>query len=391
MSKNFTRYWGSHLKSLGHENVFAVEFEALRKRGWKCQLVMEREPDDPSWSSRLRSLGVNISCVPRPKSQFDLQNISKVRQLCKNTDCDVFHCDNMHTSPLIGAAMAGVPVRIWCKHSMNSDYEQGHNPGLRERISLSTRLSAILATKVIAVSRSVAQEMEGLSIGLGRTIVLNNPRPGFKTAETGRDTILRGLGIEQGAVIFVSVGRAEKVKGWDLLIEAFNSVATINPDFRLLLIGATGKGEGTEYWKKIEALAESSGASERIHFTGHVPDVRSFLVASDVFVLPSRSEGCCVALLEALGAGLPCISTKVGNADELIEDGISGLLVEREDIAGLSEAMTKLVIDSSLRAEMAARAVLPTNIPDSVQHAELKADIYEELLAGKSSTFSISH
>lgn len=99
--------------------------------------------DLPKCSSPLRK-GETWSCNRILSAQF----VARACALCRRLKCSVFHCDNMHTSPLIGAAVAQVPVRIWYKRSMNAHFEECRGPGWRERLAVSTRLSCCLATRV---------------------------------------------------------------------------------------------------------------------------------------------------------------------------------------------------------------------------------------------------
>lgn len=379
--KQFLRYWGSHFKSPRQVANFVAQFEPMMKRGWHCHLVLERFPDDPGWLAPLHDLGVGTSCIARPRGSFDTASVRAIRRLCRETACDVFHCDNMHMSPLIGAGLARVPVRVWCKRSMNSHYEAGREPGWKERIALTSRLSVRLATRVVAVSSAVAGELVELGLPPGKFHVLNNPRPEMQPSPATRKETRAHLGIPQEAVVLVAVGRVERVKGWDLLVEAFETVAARSLSARLLLVGAESvKGQET-FAASLRSRITTSGFGDRIHFAGHVTDMKAMLLAGDVFVLPSRSEGCCNALLEALETGLPCVATKVGNASEVLGDGSCGIIVPRNEPSALSEALSKLVLDARERAALASRARVPESVYDRQDHAKHMADLYEDLLS----------
>ena len=92
-------------------------------------------------------------------------------------------------------------------------------------------------------------------------------------------------------------------------------------------------------------MAESLGLAEAVHFLGQRQDVPDLLNAMDIFVLPSYSEGVSLALLEAMAAGLPVIATAVGGLPEVVEDGVTGLLIPPRDAEALAGALERLLAD----------------------------------------------
>jgi glycosyltransferase involved in cell wall biosynthesis len=88
--------------------------------------------------------------------------------------------------------------------------------------------------------------------------------------------------------------------------------------------------------------AEAARLSIPVRFHGHVADVRSYLDGLDVFVLPSRAENLPVSIMEAMAHALPVIATHVGGVPEIVEDGVSGILVEPDDSAALACAISAL-------------------------------------------------
>jgi glycosyltransferase involved in cell wall biosynthesis len=109
-----------------------------------------------------------------------------------------------------------------------------------------------------------------------------------------------------------------------------------------------GDGERRE---QLHRLAAELGLRNVI-FAGHQRDVADYLHALDVFVLPSLWEGLPVSVLEAMACSLPVVATRVSGTPEVVEDGITGRLVEPRDAAGLLSAITALVADAGLRRRM---------------------------------------
>src|SRR5690606_5639725 len=126
----------------------------------------------------------------------------------------------------------------------------------------------------------------------------------------------------------------------------------------------------------LARLIENKRLHDRIRFSGHVENVADYLHAADVFVMPSRSEGFSNALVEALEAGLPCIATRVGIAEDVIEHGHNGFLVERNQVETLSTAMDAILSDSTLRVRLASHAAAPAHVPTIRQYAAKLAEDY---------------
>lgn len=152
-------------------------------------------------------------------------------------------------------------------------------------------------------------------------------------------------------VKIVALGRLSREKGFDLLIEAFASVACEWPEWSLEIWG-----EGPER-SALEKLVMEAGISGRVRLPGSTQAPLSVLRAASLFVLPSRVEGFPNALLEAMAAGLPVLAADCRSGPgEIVRDGVDGLLVAPGDAAALAEGIRRLLGDSALRARLAARA-----------------------------------
>lgn len=352
MSITYVRYWGSYFKR-PRQSAFMDVFRSVSKAGWDAYLVCSKPPEDTRLLERVLETGVKIVYLPRPRRNFDIGCIWRAYRLCKRLQCDIFHCDNMHTSPLIGAALAGVPVRLWSKRAMNKAYEMQKKPTLRDRVVISVRVSTWLATKVLPVSSAVKNELVDLGIPSSKSIVFPNSIYMKKIDEDARNRFRNELGYKNGQIVFTTIGHAVPVKGWDILIRSFACVLKECPNSRLQLVGSVTDMKERDHYGILQNRIREYGIADHVRFTGQVQDITQVLAASDVFVLSSRSEGYGRSLVEAMMSGLPCISTKVGCATDIIEDGVNGLLVERGNEEQLSNAMISLAKDSKLRSQVA--------------------------------------
>lgn len=376
----FVRYWGSHFKSPRMAKENAILFRPLVERGWRSHLVLEHKPEDLSWLDDLNDLGVGIICIPRSHAKIDIALINRIHNLCKNLNCDVFHCDNMHTNQLIASYLAAVPVRIWLKQAMNSCFEECRKQTFYDKLAPSTRLSCFLATKVIAISHAVKNELVELGISENKIMVQSNPRSLLIKHRASREELRRSLGYSESDVVIAALGHAVPVKGWDLLLKSFSGIAGDELRAKLLLIGSTSADSEKIFFAELKNFIGKNELADRVLFTGHANEISKMLSASDIFVLPSRSEGGGNALLEALECGLPCISSRVGYAEEVIQDGVNGFLVNRNDPDALESALRPLIKDKDMRLRFSAKAKLPSNILNLEEYSERLASIYDSLL-----------
>lgn len=147
----------------------------------------------------------------------------------------------------------------------------------------------------------------------------------------------------------LGVGRHHKVKGLDMLIEAF---ALLDTEWKLVLAG--GRGPETD---NLKAQAEALGIASKITFLGDVKDIDKVYASAGIFVLSSRSEGFPNALCEAMAAGLPCISFDIvaGPAD-IITNGVNGILVPPTNTKELAAQIQALILNQDLRNKLGAEA-----------------------------------
>lgn len=151
---------------------------------------------------------------------------------------------------------------------------------------------------------------------------------------------------EAGSMRLLFVGRLAAIKGLRVLLAAFTQARGTRPGLTLTLVG-----DGCDR-AHLEALAAPMG--DAVTFLGYRSQagVAEALSEADALVLPSFAEGLPVVLMEALAAARPVIATRVAGVGELVEDGVSGLLVHAGDMDGLARAIGRLADDAALRARL---------------------------------------
>jgi glycosyltransferase involved in cell wall biosynthesis len=147
----------------------------------------------------------------------------------------------------------------------------------------------------------------------------------------------RRLGLPDG-VLLSYTGRLSRGKGLRPLLEVWREIAPRHPGAHLVLVGSGARSyDGCE--SDLRDWVRDNGLDASVTFTGQVANIIDYLRASDLFVLPSRSEGFGLSLVEAMALGLPCISTAVGIAPEVMPTRASGWLVPVSDMPALRSAI----------------------------------------------------
>src|SRR5262249_45264711 len=145
-----------------------------------------------------------------------------------------------------------------------------------------------------------------------------------------RAELRRSFGLPEDTLLAVMLGRLEVRKGPLDFIEAATRAQAAGTKLHFLIVG-----DGP-LRPEVEQLIRERGVGERVHLAGHRTDATALLPACDIFVQPSHYEGLSIAMLEALAAGLPMVSTRVAGVDEVLVGGEGALVGEVGDVAALA-------------------------------------------------------
>lgn len=209
---------------------------------------------------------------------------------------------------------------------------------------LAYRLLSGMPDMVFAVSEQVRQhgiEVDRIAPGRVMTVYNGLDISHWKTASRPVRTA--------GRFVVATVGNIRRIKGHDLFIRAAAMVVQEFPDVSFRIAGQVLE---PEYFKELETLVRDLKLEKNFQFVADVEKPQEFLAATDVFVLPSRSEGFSNAIIEAMAASLPVVATNVGGNAEAVEDGVSGRIVPPEDVGALAGAILELLSDSLRAREM---------------------------------------
>jgi glycosyltransferase involved in cell wall biosynthesis len=227
----------------------------------------------------------------------------------------------------------------------------------------------------VAIAREVADSIRRV-YGIDDFPLIPNGIPigAFRAPSIDRERWRNKEGFAPTDVLFVCVAGLRAQKNPALLLEAFCRGAASDPRAHLLFVG------GGALKSELERQIGASGLQERVHLLGLRSDIPEVLNAADVFVLSSDYEGNPLAVLEAMAAGKPIISTAVGGVPELVEGGC-GLLVPPRDVEALSKATSYMLESPEARESMggasARRAVERFDLKVMTEAYE---NLYRELI-----------
>lgn len=253
-------------------------------------------------------------------------SIALARRL-KALRLDAIHLQHFLALNKLGlpARLAGIKRVVVTEHSV---LDASQSRAVRFRIRLNWRLASTITVVHEGIKDYLCSRL-GIPERRVEVIPIGIEKEKFRSDDRLARRSALGFGDE---MVFIFVGRLAPVKNVPGLVEAFLAVQSKNvPPSRLVIVG-DGEDETA-----VRALIEGHPAGHRVVLTGEQADVRAYLVAADVFVLNSRSEGTPRALLEAMAVGLPAICPAVGNIPSMI-DG-RGWLTDSSDPASLEGAM----------------------------------------------------
>jgi glycosyltransferase involved in cell wall biosynthesis len=189
----------------------------------------------------------------------------------------------------------------------------------------------------------------------------------------------------------ICVARLDYAKGVDVLLHAWGRMLCepsewrthLKPRLRLVGEGVCGA--------QMERIVAGLGIQDSVEFLGSRADVVDLLQQSWGFVMPSRWEGMPNALLEAMACGLPCVATRVSGSEDIIADGVNGLLVEPEHPAEMAQALHRILEDTEL-AQRLGREGRATVIRDYqlITIVEQCLELYRRLLAGEKNVLPLA-
>lgn len=254
---------------------------------------------------------------------------------------------------MMAAWVCGVPVRV---HTFTG-LVFPTACGLKRKILMATdRLTCACATSINPEGKGVMNDLKRFGITRRDMKIVGNGNINGIDLEffcrTPEVMEVAAKWRKEGSFTFCFVGRIVGDKGMNELAEAFGRLVAEYPACRLLLVGAFEE-KLDPVSPEVKAFFENCG---QVEFVGWQDDIRPFLAASDVFVFPSYREGFPNVVIQAAAMGVPSIVTDINGCNEIICDGVNGVIVPSHDADRLYEAMKRMREDGEAWANMSRKA-----------------------------------
>lgn len=300
----------------------------------------------------LGALGPELAAVPvechavETISGGRLWNARRLLDVIKGFRPDIVHT-HLFRATLTGAPVAraaGVAAVVETYHGR----EAWRRGAIKGQFAID-RLVSKLVSRVIAVSRAAAEFLIiQKGIPASKITVVPNGRDltAFRSSAAARGEFRRRLGLADDVAAIGVVGRLETQKGHRFFLDALPLILAAFPGARAVLVGEGSLRDA------LEAQASALGVDNAVTFAGFQGDIPGIMSAMDVIVLPSLFEGMPLVAIEALAAGKPLVATRVDGTPEVVDHGVTGLLVPPAAPQPLAEAILTVLTDPALGARL---------------------------------------
>ncbi|MFC7440036.1 glycosyltransferase family 4 protein [Laceyella putida] len=287
---------------------------------------------------------------------------------------ELIHCHTIYPDGYAGSLLKqtfAVPV-VSTVHGSDIMLYPKRNRKVHERTEQALRGNDF----VIAVSERARQEVDRMTAGVSTATVYNGFDPTrFKPME--KQAAREKLGLPPAGKNVLFVGNLYQVKGIPYLLESFKTIASESEEVHLYLIG-----EGPLRSELVQQ-AEQLGLGNRVTFLGRKPyeEIPVWINSADVVALTSLSEGLPSILLETMGCGRAMVATDVGGIREILQDGRTGLLAESQNVAEITKALRKILLENeSFIDTMGKQALEASRKLTWEQNAENIKAVYAQVL-----------
>lgn len=336
----------SSASSFGGGERYLVDLSnALQSRGHELFAVVRHKSP---LIDHLQLSSPNLKTLPL-RNALDAPSARSLARFIKENKIEVVHAHMARDYSLAAYALRGNSgARLFVTRHVLFPLSRFH------------RRTLTRATKVIAVSNAVAQQLRRQQIVPDEKIVvvsngIDVERFAHSCRDFDREGFLKQKDLPKNCLLISSIGELRTLKRHDDLIKA---AAIVLKDFKnahFVIAGVDTSSSG-ENLKRLNDLATELKVEEHIHFLGWLDDAEQLLCATDVFVSASETESFGLSIVEAMSASTAVVATRTEGAVEIIEDQVTGMLVPIGDVERLASSITALLKDKETRTAMGTRA-----------------------------------
>ena len=353
----------------GVSRLFSWWFPRYDRSRFEVSLCGLKHPEPATdW---LAAQGIPVHHLRR--GRFDPRILPDLVSLARERGARVLHVHGYAAADFgrLAARAAGAKLVL---------HEHFADPGMPRYQALADRLLRHRTDGAIAVSRSTRDFLvKERFVPEERVRLIWNGAPLDEFAPVSAERARHArqdLGIPADALVVGTIGRLNAQKGHRFLLDAAARVLPRVPAVRALIAG-----DG-DLMGELRGQATALGIADRVVFAGHRTDVPDLLGALDVFCISSLYEGTPLALFEAMAAGKAIVSTSVDGCREVLEDGVTGVLVAPADALALADGLERVLGDAALREALGRQALAVSRRYDVRACVDAMQALYDELLGG---------
>jgi glycosyltransferase involved in cell wall biosynthesis len=324
----------------GAEKQLFLLARGLLQNGGQVTVISMSHREGEYWEESLKLLGIAVYNIESNLS--NIHRLMAIRKILQATGVSVVHSWSLHTNFYAAAAgrLSGVPLRIGSERSNHQ----------RSRRLLGIRYGLCLWGQDVLVvnTRQEGEFLRSYRPNLRAEFVPNGIETSEREISAQEKTHLRKrLGVPNSSFIIGAVGTMVAGKGFFVLLKALEILSMREVPFTLVMIG-----DGPML-SELKQQSSSGLLKDKVLFTGAIPNAKDWYPAFDLLCMPSiHQEGMPNVIMEASAAGLPVIASHVGGVPDLVEDGITGFLVQPNQVDSLGDKLEKLLVDPDLRQRM---------------------------------------
>jgi glycosyltransferase involved in cell wall biosynthesis len=371
----------------GPHNEALRLLEPLRRRGWETIVAI---PDEPGTAAaRLREAGVQVELLPlgRLRASPDPRHffrfawefrptVRALEETIERTGAGIVRIGGLvNPHAAFAARRAGAAV-VW-------QIVDSRAPAPVRRVAM--LFVRRLADSVMFDGEALIELHGGRESLVVPTFVYFPPvdTKRFAPSAEQRRAFREELGIPLDSPVVGTVSSLNPMKGLEHFLDAAAQVSAVRPETWFVIVGGAPETH-LEYRERLRLRAEELGLANPIVFAGERTDVERCYAAFDIHVISSlpRSEGTTTTALEAQSCGVPVVATRVAAVAEVVDDGVTGLLVAPEQPEAIAQAVLRLLDDEGFRTRAgAAGRVAALERFDAERTAETYVSAYEAALA----------
>ena len=328
----------------GAETVFLNLFEGFNRGEFRSVPLVTRG----GWvEETLARRGVESHVCPA-KGSFAGRYLRKIIRLVRSERIDLIQAHLLGANAY--ASIAGTLTRTPVVSLFHGSVDMVE-PNRRQWAKIAA--INIGSDRIVAVSNSLRDDLlERTSLKAKNMQVIYNGVDTARFTTSKKNQLRRELGLSPNTFIVCSLGNVRAAKGYDYLIEAAGQVVRESPHIHFVI---AGQGKGKLY-ARLQGIRRQRNLEDNVHFLGFREDAVDILSSSDLFLLPSTSEGFSISTIEAMACGLPVVATRSGGPEEIVTSGVDGQLIPAASSGRMAESILELASDAAARRRLGEAA-----------------------------------